>query len=111
MSNCIQFIQSNHQMVTQIACLLHLFTLEGLPRRLSFSCVSAAQVPVASAVGALLPCLWQRMRCDVCVVSWLDACAAAWLGGYCSWLVQHRRPALVGWRLSCVCAFGGCSSS
>ena len=30
----------------------------GLPRRLGFSCVCAAWVPVAPAVGAVLPCLW-----------------------------------------------------
>ena len=28
-------------------------------------------------------------------------------GGCRSWLVQRFLPALVGWRLSCVCAFGG----
>ena len=30
----------------------------GLPRRFGFSCVCAAQVPVAPTVGAMLPCLW-----------------------------------------------------
>ena len=30
----------------------------GLPRRLDLSCAYAARVPVAPAVGAVLPCLW-----------------------------------------------------
>ena len=30
----------------------------GCPRRLDFSCVCAARVPVAPMVGAVLPCLW-----------------------------------------------------
>ena len=34
------------------------FGRRGLPWRLNFSCVSAAQVPVAPAVGAVLPYLW-----------------------------------------------------
>ena len=91
----------------------------GVPQRLDFSGVCAARVPIAPAVGAVLPyvCLvpwWHRVRRDACVVSWfklmgpigivlsarhtstacpqaqalstgvvswLDACTAAWLGG------------------------------
>ena len=57
---------------------------EVLPWRLTFSYVCAERVPLAPAVGAVLPhlCLvpWRhRARCDVSVVCWLDACTAAWL--------------------------------
>ena len=46
-------------------------------------------------------------RTDRRTVSWLPACTAAWLGSRCLWLVQSCWPALVGWRLLCVNAFGG----
>ena len=64
----------------------------GLPRRLGFSCMCAARVPVAPAVGAVPLCLclvplWHRGRCDVSVVCWLYACTAAWSGYYLLWLV------------------------
>ena len=83
-----------------------------LPRRLDFSRGCAVQVPVAPAVGAMLAylCLvpwWHRVRSDACMVSWLDACAAAGPGCYVLGLVQRCWPALVGWRFLCVCAFGG----
>ena len=60
--------------------------------RLGFNCTCAARVPVAPAVGAVPLCLcqvpqWHRVRCDVSVVCWLDACTAAWLGDCLSWLV------------------------
>ena len=42
---------------------------------------------------------WHKVRCAACVVSWLDACTAPWMGG----LVQCCSPALVGWLLFCVC--------
>ena len=43
------------------------------PCRARGGCRAAVSVAGASvAQGAV--------RCDVCVVSWLDACAAAWLG-------------------------------
>ena len=48
--------------------------------------------PVAPTVGAvpLYLCLvprQHRVRYDVCVVCWLDACAAAWLGDCRLWLM------------------------
>ena len=72
--------------------------VSGLPHgrwgvvKLGFSCMGAARVPVAPAVGVVPLCLrlvprWHRRRCDVPVVCWLDACTAGWLG-YCRfWLV------------------------
>ena len=64
----------------------------GLPRRHGFSCMCAARVPVAPAVGVVPLCLclvplWHRRRFDVSVVCWLDACTAAWLEDYRLWLV------------------------
>ena len=68
-----------------VPCLGFLKGAGGVPRRLGFSCVCAARVPVAPAVGAVPLCLclvplWHRVRCDVSVVCWLDAFTAAWLG-------------------------------
>ena len=56
-----------------LRCLGMISGPEGLLRRLKFSCVCAAQVPVATAVGNVLPelyllPLWHRLRCDVCGV-------------------------------------------
>ena len=73
-------------------CLGFITGTGGLPRRLGFSCMCAARVPVAPAVGAMPLCLrlvprWHRVRCDVGVVYWLDACTAAWLGDCRLWLV------------------------
>ena len=62
----------------------------GSPRRLGFSCMCAARVPVAPAVGAVPLCLaprWHRVRCDLSVVCWLDACTAAWLWDCRLWLM------------------------
>ena len=80
----------------------------GLPRRLDFSCVCAGRVPIAPAVGAVLPylCLvpwWRRVWCDACVVSWLDACTAS----LDERLLFAAHAALSGWRFLCVRAFGG----
>ena len=66
-------------------CVLHIYLSAcdfwrwGMLRHLDFSCVCAGRVPVAPAVGAVLPCLclvpwWHRVRCDACVVCWLDTC-------------------------------------
>ena len=81
---------------------------------IDFSCVCARWVPVAAAAGAVLLCLrlvpWpHRVRCDTCMVSWLDACTAPWLGGCCLRRTQRcwPAPALVGCRFLCVCACGG----
>ena len=56
-------------------CLGFIGGAGGLPRRLSFSCMCAARVPVAPAVGAVLLCFWlvprwHRVQCDLCVVCW-----------------------------------------
>ena len=56
-----------------------------LPRRLGFSCMCTAWLPVVPVVGAAPLCLclvprWHRVRCDVRVVCWLDASTAAWSG-------------------------------
>ena len=48
--------------------------------------------------AALFVIWWHRVRFDACVVSWVDECATAWLGGCCLRLVQRCWPTLVGWR-------------
>ena len=58
---------------------------EGLPRRLGFSCMCTAWLPVVPVVGAAPLCLclvprWRRVLCDVRVVCWFDAFTAAWSG-------------------------------
>ena len=81
----------------RLSCLLR--PSGALTRRLGFSCMCAARVPVTPAVGAVPLCLvprWHRGRCDVSVG--LDAWTAAWVGdGSCS---------VVGLAFV-VCAFGG----
>ena len=44
---------------------------------------------------------------NVYLLSWLDACTAAWLGACCLQLVQRCWPVLMGWHFLCVCALGG----
>ena len=56
-----------------LRCLRFITGAGELPRCFDFSFVCAAQVPVAPAVGALLPCMWlvprwHRVRGDACVV-------------------------------------------
>ena len=51
-----------------------------LPRAFDSGCVCAVRVTVAPMVVLVLPCLcmvpWRHgVNCDVCGVSWLDACA------------------------------------
>ena len=75
-----------------LQCLDVLLGAGELPRRLAFSCVCAELVPVALAVGAVPLCLclvprWHKVRCNVSVVCWFDACTAAWLGDSRLWLV------------------------
>ena len=75
----------------------------GLCPDTSISVVGAVRVPVAPTAGASLPylCLvpgWHSVRCDacdVCMVSWLDACTAAWLGMGVGGLPSVARVALL----------------
>ena len=75
-----------------LPCLGFITGAGWLCRRLGFGCMCAARVFVASAVGAaplylfLVP-RWHRVRCDVSVVCWLDACTAACCGDCRLWLV------------------------
>ena len=99
-----------------LACRGFITGAGGLPRRRGFSCMCTAWLPAVPVVGDAPLCLclvprWRRVRCDVKVVCWLDACTAAWSGVCCLWLVQRCWPALVGWRLLCVPLVVSCSSS
>ena len=61
-----------YQMIqcTSKVCLGFITGAGGSPRRLGFSCICAARVPVSPAVDAVPLCLvpwWYRVRCDVLV--------------------------------------------
>ena len=69
-----------------------------LPRRLGFSYMCAAQVPVALAVGSVPQCLSlmprrYRVQCDVSVVCWLDAVEFEYIYEGYAWsrLPMHSR--------------------
>ena len=63
---------------------------------------SCAERPKAGAQSCEIP-LWTSLH-EPCTCYY--ACAAAWLGDCRLWLVLRCWPALVGWSVSCVCAFG-----
>ena len=70
-----------------------------------------AWLPVVPVVGAAPLCLclvprWNRVRCDVRVVCWLDAFTAAWSGGL-PFVTRVALLACIGGLAFVVCAFGG----
>ena len=75
----------------------------GLPRRLGFSCMCVARVPVAPAVGAVPLCVWlvprwHRVRCDVLV-----RCMCCGLAGKLPFVARVSLLACVGGLAFIVC--------
>ena len=95
-----------------LLCLGFITGAGGLPRRLDFSHMCPAWVPVAPAVGAVSLCLcmvprWHRVRCDVLV-----RCMYSGLVGGLPFVACVALLACVGGLAFVVCAFGvSCSSS
>ena len=75
-----------------LACCAFITGAGVLPQRRGFSYMCTTWLPVAPVVGAAPLCLclvprWHRVRCDVRVVCWVDACTAVWLGVCRLWVV------------------------